>query len=243
MYISVERTLVASFILISFVLFNAGASNSAELLSLEPTDKMIHVYGSVSVDGENVAVGTVITAVDPDGTLCGIFEVKEPGYFGLMNIYGDEASTPAVDEGALPGDTIRFFIGGREASVTHKEPVVWTEDGDSIQKNLVAGPQDTSRPVFRELKAISPIRLQLSFNEAISDITGSDKEYYVLEDLAGNPVEIIKAEVNDNPCEIVLITGYMRPGQGYRLTISASISDLWGNTLANEETQTFTINP
>jgi len=72
-----------------------------------------------------VQLGDVITARDPDGIICGITTVGEFGtdegdYF--IHVYGDDATTPGVDEGAIEGDTITFFINGNPASVISGTP-------------------------------------------------------------------------------------------------------------------------
>jgi len=72
-----------------------------------------------------VQIGDVITAQDPDGIICGITTVGESGtdegdYF--IHVYGDDATTPGVDEGAIEGDTITSFINGYPASVISGTP-------------------------------------------------------------------------------------------------------------------------
>lgn len=75
-----------------------------------PTPDWVDFYGDqVTFNQKDVRKGDIITALDPNGILCGSFTVAEPGKFGLMHVYGDDAFT-SVDEGAEEGDTLKFFI-------------------------------------------------------------------------------------------------------------------------------------
>lgn len=67
-------------------------------------------------NGAPVPVGVVIDAYDPDGVRCGSVVVEHPGWWGLMHVYADDATTPA-DEGAEAGDPIQFRINGQPAQV------------------------------------------------------------------------------------------------------------------------------
>ncbi|NOZ80375.1 MAG: hypothetical protein GXP63_01770 [DPANN group archaeon] len=68
-------------------------------------------YGNVTENGSVVSSGTMITAYDGDGVLCGSFTMVHDGYFGLLSCNGDDAGT-SVDEGAVTGENITFFIDG-----------------------------------------------------------------------------------------------------------------------------------
>ncbi|MFZ5981417.1 MAG: T9SS type A sorting domain-containing protein [Candidatus Zixiibacteriota bacterium] len=72
-------------------------------------------YGdSIYYNGNPVPVGTIITAYDPDSILCGFWTVSVVGQFGAMTVVGDDTSDPEdpTDEGAVDGDTIKFYING-----------------------------------------------------------------------------------------------------------------------------------
>ena len=75
-------------------------------------------------------VGSVIEAYDPDGVKCGEFVVSTAGEYGFMHVYGDDEFSPE-DEGAVPGDALRFFINGVEA-ITGATPI-WTQDRDQFE--------------------------------------------------------------------------------------------------------------
>lgn len=120
-------------------------SNSPPLLGQEisETPVWMNVYSPSSLlDGELMPPGTVVEASDPQGVPCGEFVVVQAGKYGLMPIYGDDPSTP-LDEGALPGDTITFWVNGTEATTTPAE-VVWTTYGDVQRVDLYASSPATA---------------------------------------------------------------------------------------------------
>jgi hypothetical protein len=71
--------------------------------------------GNSKLNGEPVPSGTIITAYDLDGVLCGTYTVKNAGRF-CFSCLGDNPSTPE-DEGADPGDVIRFYMNGAPCTV------------------------------------------------------------------------------------------------------------------------------
>ncbi|MBC8233353.1 T9SS type A sorting domain-containing protein, partial [bacterium] len=102
---------------------------------IHPTPINADFYGDVLIDGESAPVGTVITAYDPQGVLCGRYTVKKAGRFGFQHVYGDDRTTP-IDEGAKRGDVITFYVNGQPA--ISDEPSVWISDGALIEINLRA---------------------------------------------------------------------------------------------------------
>jgi hypothetical protein len=106
--------------------------------SLVPTDRWVNFYGlECTIDGQPLSVGALITALDPQGVVCGEFRVTQAGRYGLMPVYGDDPLTK-VDEGAVAGDSLRFLINGIQAVVTGPDKPVWTAMGDLKQVNLAA---------------------------------------------------------------------------------------------------------
>jgi hypothetical protein len=97
-----------------------------------PTTEWISVYCAEPFMNElPLAPGDTIRAYDPDGILCGKDVVKPDGSFGFMPVYHDDVFTPFVDEGAHPGDVIKFTINHFE-SVTYPI-VIWTFHGDFFE--------------------------------------------------------------------------------------------------------------
>ncbi|MFQ6092710.1 MAG: hypothetical protein ACE5OR_08525, partial [bacterium] len=75
-----------------------------------PTPRWVDFYGQAVVDDEPVKVGAVVTVYDPDGVQCGGMIVHTEGWYGLVPVYGDDGTTPEVDERATVGDTVAFYI-------------------------------------------------------------------------------------------------------------------------------------
>ena len=65
--------------------------------------------------------GDVITAVDPDGVLCGRCVVENPGEY-LIHVVGDDTLITVQDEGAEPGDEITLYRNGGSPNVS---PIPW----------------------------------------------------------------------------------------------------------------------
>ena len=95
-------------ILVLFGIFNASAAlEQADV----PSPPMPGVFwGTATLNGNNVSVGDVITAYDPDNVSCGNFAVNTDGYYGYFGVKGDNLNTTNItdDEGATEGDTITF---------------------------------------------------------------------------------------------------------------------------------------
>ncbi|MEW6051664.1 MAG: PKD domain-containing protein [Candidatus Zixiibacteriota bacterium] len=95
-----------------------------------PTDQWISIYcQNPTFNGAPLQPGDEIGAHDPSGRLCGLAVVEPDGSFGFAPVYRDDGYT-TEDEGAIPGDTLRFSING--VFVLVNPPVVWTEMGDRI---------------------------------------------------------------------------------------------------------------
>jgi len=96
-----------------------------------PTNEWVLVYCAVPLlDRGFVPPGSIITAYDPTGVLCGATKTREDGSYGLMPIYRDDPYTQ-VDEGCQPGDMIGFKING--VPVYAQTPVYWTKNGDRFE--------------------------------------------------------------------------------------------------------------
>jgi hypothetical protein len=89
-------------------------------------------------DGDNgIDVGDVIEAFDADGVLCGrdtvIYEGNLTGF--VIRAYGDDADTADIDEGAVYGDSIRFFVNGVKAEIVDGDNV-WDFIGFPVSKRV-----------------------------------------------------------------------------------------------------------
>ncbi len=96
-----------------------------------PTPYWVFFLGSATFNGQEAPVGSRVDAYDPDSIHCGTWIVDSIGYYGYMSVYGDDhISTPTVDEGADPGDTISFRINGRKATIAG-DNFIWTFHNDT----------------------------------------------------------------------------------------------------------------
>jgi len=107
---------------------------------LHPVYDFMGIHGELRVDGEPAPVGTVVEALDAQGTLAGRVEVHHAGYYGFLPIYRDDADTP-VDEGADTGEWLTVRVNGQPSS----QRVQWTAFGDVVKLDLEA----TSQPISR----------------------------------------------------------------------------------------------
>ena len=89
---------------------------------------------NATISGIPLMPGDVITAVDPNGIVCGKTVVT---HFGEYNIYvmGDDPTTPGADEGAVRGDQIILFLN---CSCAQLVPGTWapTTSGTQFDANF-----------------------------------------------------------------------------------------------------------
>ncbi len=106
-----------------------------------PTQEWVNYFCSTNTYmGHPLPVGSVVDAYDPDGIHCGTFYVHTPGRYGFMPVYADEPYNPG-DQGAEPGDPIRFYVNGMEAVTSGN--TVWTVPFDTNEVCLEAGVEVT----------------------------------------------------------------------------------------------------
>lgn len=133
-----------------------GLSNLKEyLLGTDPvgmhfsrplnTDSSVDFYGLLTINGVPAEIGDEVAAFDRDGGLCGRVTVTTQGNYGFLHCYGDDPTTPDVDEGAVVGDSIWFKIwdisDGREyygspTVVSGTNPSTWGGDGEVYNVDL-----------------------------------------------------------------------------------------------------------
>lgn len=95
--------------------------------------------------GGPVQAGDIIIAEDPDSVVCGVFAVANPGNYGFLPVYQDDETTTGVDEGAEPGDVIRFKINGYRAETLGPDDPAWTSHGSILNVDLHVEEIDTVR--------------------------------------------------------------------------------------------------
>jgi hypothetical protein len=117
--------------------FGAAAEPGESVLL--PTYGWVNLVSTDSrLDGAPVPAGTVVTAYDPGGMLIGRTVVEGEGSFGPMALYMDDPAT-IVDEGAEPGDAIRFRINGLDARSLGPDAPMWSFNGALLRLDLAAG--------------------------------------------------------------------------------------------------------
>ncbi|HJW88587.1 MAG TPA: hypothetical protein VJ565_03815, partial [Dehalococcoidia bacterium] len=105
--------LVLASALLAFLVGGVAVATSDQIA---PTPWWMNFYSPDSVWNDRLLpVGSVVRAYDPQGVISGEFVVSRAGRYGLMPVYADDPTTPE-DEGALPGDVLRFTIDGETAS-------------------------------------------------------------------------------------------------------------------------------
>jgi len=100
--------------------------------SVKITDRNIDIYGN----SNQLSIGDIITIYDPDNILCGQFEVTEAGQYGVIHIYGDDLTSPEIDEGPVPGDVLTIYLNDIEISPKNIDKLIWTRNRDLIQVNF-----------------------------------------------------------------------------------------------------------
>lgn len=116
------------FIVLLYLLFFLPTLSleAANLLPPLPCD----FFGFEERTGD-LQVGDIITAQDPDGIICGRYTVETAGRYGFLTCMGDDPNTTGVDEGAIDGDTITFYIN----EVKQQKQAIW-KSGEAIQLDL-----------------------------------------------------------------------------------------------------------
>ncbi len=124
----------------------AGRATSGACRAVSITPYMRLVYGKVYVNGSPAPVGTLVEAVTPRGEVAGCFEVRHAGYFGVMQVYGEdpEANIP----GFRGSENMRWRVNGAWATGT--PAVVWMDDKALVEVtlNVDAPGTGTSTPMF-----------------------------------------------------------------------------------------------
>jgi hypothetical protein len=111
----------------------APAGKPAPSKGPAPSREWISVWGDdVRIGGEPIGAGTVVTALDGEGNVCGRCVAHHSGQFGLMAVYGDDPVTD-FDEGAEKDEVITVMIGDHAF-----EGIEWSGMGAVIDFNEVA---------------------------------------------------------------------------------------------------------
>lgn len=88
----------------------------------ETSSLSMTIFGTAAINTVAVDAGDEISVFDSDGVLCGHEIVDSVGSYGNLLIYGDNPATLDIDEGASPGEALRFKIWDASA-----QQVMWAE--------------------------------------------------------------------------------------------------------------------
>lgn len=101
---------------------------------IQPTPFFCSFFDSLStINGNLLPVGTIVSATDPNGVLCGLDTVGATGLYGFMPVYGDDPNTAGTDEGAVDGDVITFRLNTKVATVTVGS-ATWTNQTNKLAR-------------------------------------------------------------------------------------------------------------
>jgi len=107
--------------------------------TITQTNSWVTYWSTATVSyGQPVTAGSVIVACDPDGVMIGATTVTTTGEYGPLYAYGDDPTTPNVDEGAVAGDHVTFYVNGKKASPQGPDDPVWVSDKALENVDLVA---------------------------------------------------------------------------------------------------------
>lgn len=94
-----------------------------------PTIEWMNVYGErLYYQGALLAPGTVVTARNGEGNICGSFTVREPGNMGFMPVYRDDPSTQEK-EGPQAGEIFQVYIDDKKIS----GDFIWSGLGEMVK--------------------------------------------------------------------------------------------------------------
>ena|GEM_PF-2161040 len=153
---SVWLFLTTIFLITFSITFGAQTGDPAYFVGGTVSNEWVDFYGTTfTILGAPAEIGDELGVFDQDGVLCGAFVVRTVGIYGFLHVYGDDYTTPTVDEGAMEQDALTFVAWdsseGREVPctatvITGPELPQWTADGDiwNVNLNAVAVPEDVT---------------------------------------------------------------------------------------------------
>lgn len=193
-----------------------------------PTNEWVNfLSANTTLDGSPIPVGAVVDAYDPDGVWCGTFTVHTAGEYGFLLVYRDDTTTPDVDEGASPGDTITFYINGHFAIPLGPGAPVWTSNGDVLQLDL-EGLSNYSPVITSEPDTIAYVDSLYTYPVTASDIDRDSLNYRLIEAAYWLSIDIATGLIRGIPS---------LDDVGYT-TVAVEVADSKGGT----DSQTYTLN-
>jgi len=93
-------------------------------------------YGTVTLNGSNASIGSVVKAWSPRNDLVGCFVVSSTGNYGAMYIYGEDTSVIPSIPGMRANEPVSFTINDIPATPT--PTLLWANDKDLHAINLAS---------------------------------------------------------------------------------------------------------
>jgi hypothetical protein len=178
----------------------------------------LYSLGGSTYAGKPVPIGAEIAVIDPQGVQCGGFTVTTAGWYGVIHCYGDDPSTPGIDEGAWPGDVLRFTIEGVAAeteAVSHwsvpvpaATTITWQNE-DRWEVNLHARAMLAVTHTITSSVNPSDLGQPVTFT---TTVTGSgpdgetptgDVEFWADGTALGGPVTLANGQASISPANLV----------------------------------------
>jgi len=122
---------------------NAAASSTCE--GVLPTPYRTLVYGPVEVNGRPAPAGTKVEVRTPRGGLAGCFVVQHEGKFGLLPVFGEDATANPPIDGFRDGEALTFYVNGVAAE--SGSSLAWQDDWATHLNNLSGVGVDTYLPI------------------------------------------------------------------------------------------------
>jgi hypothetical protein len=179
-----------------------------------PTSEWTSFIGlNCTINGNPLPVGSVVTAFDPQGVLCGKCITTTAGQYGSLDVYGDDAYSPLVDEGCLMNDAVVFKINGVVATKLGPDNDLWRSKGPYKTMNL------SLTDYTFAVAATAP--------GGTMDTAGSVVNYEVKVKNNGTGVDLIALSVSDqlgwSPAGGIPAGLYYLPGEEKTLIVSVTI--------------------
>ena len=96
-----------------------------------------YYVGDALLNGQPVAVGTIVEAFSPRGNRVGCFQVTTAGWYGYMQVYGEDTSVSPAIPGMRANEAVTFKISNTQAR-SSSCPVRWRDDKSTHQVDLTA---------------------------------------------------------------------------------------------------------
>jgi hypothetical protein len=92
------------------------------------------VYGELMVNGRPAPSGTTVEVVTPRGDVAGCFVVDRAGHYGMLHVFGQDATASPQIPGFRDGEPLRFRVDGSDAMPSKR--LEWHDDQQPRRADL-----------------------------------------------------------------------------------------------------------